>query len=71
MSAGSKKMALDIVEAMPPPDRLRRWAPGDEPDQDDEDGGASMGDALASAIKSGDGRAIYEAFKDLADHCSG
>lgn len=36
---------------------------------DDEAGGVAAGEELAAAIKSGDGKEIYEAFKALKDLC--
>jgi hypothetical protein len=42
-------------------------AAGDE--EGDEDAGALAGKALAKAIKSGDGQAIYEAFESLLTEC--
>jgi hypothetical protein len=73
MSFMGKKMASSMVDELPPPDRLKRRPPGDEGEMADEepDEGATMGTALADALKGGDGAAIYAAFKDMADHCSG
>lgn len=72
MSAAGKMMARDLADKMPPPDRLRSGGGmGGEDDGEETDEGATMGSALADALKSGDGAAIYSAFKDLADHCGG
>lgn len=70
MSVAGKKMALDLADSLPPPDRLSKAGP-DEEMGEETDEGATMGSALADAIKSGDGAAIYSAFKDMSDHCSG
>ncbi len=42
----------------------------EESDEADEDEKA-MGEELASAIKSGDGAAVYAAFKGMLDCCKG
>lgn len=70
MSFAGKKMATDLADSLPPPDRLSKSGGGME-EGEETDEGATMGSALADAIKSGDGAAIYAAFKDMADHCSG
>jgi hypothetical protein len=44
---------------------------GDEDEPEAEDDEKAMGEELASAIKSGDGAAIYAAFKGMLDCCKG
>jgi len=54
-------------------------APEKEPEEDEEEGGdedmdahgAAAGEALAAAVKSGDGAAIWDAYKTLNKLCEG
>lgn len=71
MSMAGKAMARDLADSLPPPDRLSKSGGGMEEEGEETDEGATMGSALAAALKRGDGAEIYSAFKDLADHCSG
>ncbi len=77
MSAAGRKMAVDVVEALPPPDKLSSYKgskknDGDGPDtEDDADMGAeSHASALLDAIEAKDPGGIVKAFKELSESCS-
>jgi hypothetical protein len=63
-----KGTAEAILALMPSKKSSEKEEPGDDESNGDE-AKVAAGEALADAIKSGDGAAIAEAFSDLMDCC--
>jgi hypothetical protein len=76
VSAAGRQMAAEMVDKLPPPDKLSSYKggkeDGDGPDmEDDADMGAeSHASALLDAIEAKDPGGIVKAFKDLSSACS-
>lgn len=75
MSADSKKLAAIVVGGLPPPDRLKKGAPMDNTDGDedtessDDKAGEMAMDDFRQAFKDGDSAAMFEALKTAYSHC--
>lgn len=60
----------DIVDKLPPPDKLRRGEPADEGSEgDDYDAGIDSMAAFMDAVKGGDPAAALDAYRDVMKNC--